>query len=129
VRRAALQWATRANEAYQVLKHPLSRARYLCELQGIDVATESNTEMSADFLMAQLAWRETLEDAARGADLAALEALDDTLQKAWSEETEALAQLLDQDQNYAAAAQGVRRLMFLDKTRHDVGRALDGLAA
>ncbi|MGZ5101278.1 MAG: Fe-S protein assembly co-chaperone HscB, partial [Usitatibacter sp.] len=41
-RRVAMQWATRANEAYQTLKNPLKRARYLVELNGIDLQTESN---------------------------------------------------------------------------------------
>jgi len=33
-KRVAMQWATRANEAYQTLKNPLKRAAYLCELNG-----------------------------------------------------------------------------------------------
>jgi len=31
-KRVAMQWATRANEAYQTLKNPFKRAAYLCEL-------------------------------------------------------------------------------------------------
>jgi molecular chaperone HscB len=30
-KRVAMQWATRANEAYQTLKNPQKRAQYLCE--------------------------------------------------------------------------------------------------
>ncbi len=48
-KRVAMQWATRANEAYQTLKKPLKRATYLCELQGVDLQTESNTSMPASF--------------------------------------------------------------------------------
>ena len=44
-KRVAMQWATRANEAYLTLKSPLKRATYLCELHGIDLQTESNTAM------------------------------------------------------------------------------------
>ena len=36
-KRVAMQWATRANEAYQTLKNPLKRATYLCELNGVDL--------------------------------------------------------------------------------------------
>jgi molecular chaperone HscB len=35
----------RANEAYQTLKIPQKRAQYLCELNGVDLQTESNTAM------------------------------------------------------------------------------------
>ena len=39
-KRLALQWATHANEAYQTLKHPISRGRYLLQLAGVDTAEE-----------------------------------------------------------------------------------------
>ena len=74
-KRVAMQWATRANEAYQTLKSPFKRAAYLCELNGIDLQTESNTAMPRDFLMQQMEWREALGDARASKDLAALEAL------------------------------------------------------
>src|SRR6476619_4489228 len=50
-KRVAMQWATRANEAYQTLKNPHKRAQYLCELHGVDLQTESNTTMPSEFLM------------------------------------------------------------------------------
>ena len=53
-KRVAMQWATRANEAYQTLKNPQKRAQYLCELHGVDLKTESNTAMPAAFLMQQM---------------------------------------------------------------------------
>lgn len=52
-KRLALQWATHANEAYQTLKHPISRGRYLLQLAGVDTAEEQNTAMPTAFLMAQ----------------------------------------------------------------------------
>ena len=36
-KRVAMQWATRANEAYQTLKNPQKRAQYLCELHGVEL--------------------------------------------------------------------------------------------
>ena len=62
-KRVAMQWATRANEAYQTLKNPQKRAQYLCELNGADLKVESNTAMPMDFLMQQMEWREELEEA------------------------------------------------------------------
>ena len=52
-RRLSLQWATRVNEAYQTLKNPLARARYLLDLAGRAVDTDSNTAMPPEFLMEQ----------------------------------------------------------------------------
>src|SRR5262245_25224881 len=62
-RRASLQWTTRVNEAFQVLKNPVKRAKHLLELHGVDVAFETNTAMPQDFLMQQMELRESLEDA------------------------------------------------------------------
>src|SRR5450830_1353191 len=78
-KRVAMQWATRANEAYQTLKNPLKRATYLCELNGVDLQTESNTAMPTAFLMQQMEWREELDDAKAGKNIDALEQLDGAL--------------------------------------------------
>jgi molecular chaperone HscB len=75
-KRVAMQWATRANEAYQTLKNPQKRAQYLCELNGVDLQTESNTAMPMAFLMQQMEWREELGDARAAKDADALDALD-----------------------------------------------------
>jgi molecular chaperone HscB len=126
-KRIALQWATRANEAYSTLKDPLKRAQYLCELHGIDLEVESNTAMPADFLMEQLEWREALEDAEREKNVPALESLDQDLGVAFKKEVTQITQSIDGEHDFAGAARSVRRLMFLDKTRDDVNRALDAL--
>src|SRR5512140_1977887 len=62
-RRASLQWTTRVNEAYRTLRNPVQRAKHLLELQGVDVAFETNTQMPTDFLLRQLDLREELERA------------------------------------------------------------------
>lgn len=49
-RRLSMQWAMQhANEAYQTLKKPLERAKYLLHLAGHDIQAENNTAMPADF--------------------------------------------------------------------------------
>jgi len=55
--RAALQWATLANEAYQVLSSPVRRAAYLCERNGVTVSGDSGATLAPDFLALQLEWR------------------------------------------------------------------------
>src|SRR2546421_6207565 len=74
-RRASLQWTTRVNEAYRALKNAVQRAGHLLELQGVDVAFETNTAMPPDFLMAQMELRESLAEATGARNLDALERL------------------------------------------------------
>jgi len=125
-KRVAMQWATRANEAYQTLKSPFKRAAYLCELNGVDLQTESNTAMPVDFLMQQMSWREALDDARADSDLPALEQLDAELRTTQREQLAQIAALLDQT-NYAEAGQVVRQLMFLEKFSEDVARVFETL--
>ena len=127
-KRVAMQWASRANEAYQTLRQPLSRARYLCELHGVDLQTESNTAMPMAFLLQQMGWREALDDAKAARDVSALDQLGGELNKAWQELVAAIAVLLDQ-QDFNAAALDVRKLMFLDKLREEIARLYELLEA
>ena len=115
--RVALQWSVRINEAYQRLKDPLKRAAYLCELRGAPIEAENNTAMPAEFLMEQMAWRESLEEA-DSAD--ALDALETTLSSARRETLKRIEQLLDTDPDAKAAAQQVRALMFVERFGADV---------
>jgi molecular chaperone HscB len=60
-RRLSVQQSARINEAFQTLKNPLSRARYLLKLNGIDMDSDSDTSMDPIFLMQQMELRERLE--------------------------------------------------------------------
>ncbi len=66
-RRLSVQMAARINEAYQVLKDPLSRGRYLLELQGIAL-DDADTTFDGAFLMEQMELRERLADVKNNAD-------------------------------------------------------------
>ena len=127
-KRVAMQWATRANEAYQTLKNPQKRAQYLCELNGVDLKTESNTAMPMQFLMQQMEWREALGDAKASRDLAALEALDEEVGKDRKARMVQIGEQLDAG-DYEHAAQGVRALMFLEKFSEELHHAFDALDA
>ncbi|MFZ6749683.1 Fe-S protein assembly co-chaperone HscB [Undibacterium sp. Ren11W] len=122
-KRVAMQWSTRANEAYQTLKKPLKRATYLCQLQGVDLQTESNTSMPAAFLMQQIEWREAFDDARIAKDQPALLALEAELRAALKLQLEQVAQALDA-QDFSLAAQQIRACMFLEKFMNDIA-ALD----
>jgi molecular chaperone HscB len=115
--RIALQWSVRINEAYQRLKDPLKRAAYLCELRGAPINAESNTAMPPAFLMQQMEWRESLEDASGEG---ALDELSDELSAARKQAIVRLEDLLDVQGDAAAAAQQVRALMFIERFGQDI---------
>jgi molecular chaperone HscB len=123
-KRVAMQWATRANEAYKTLKSPFKRAAYLCEINGVDLQTESNTSMPMAFLMQQMEWREALDDARAQKNRDALETLDTDLRAARKETVAEVGTLLDAS-NFVQAAEKVRQLMFLEKFADEVSNVFD----
>ena len=127
-KRVAMQWATRANEAYQTLRSPQKRAQYLCELNGVDLNTESNTAMPMDFLMQQMEWREALGEARAAKDSDALDALDEQVKQERKARLALVGTQLDAG-DFETAAQGVRALMFLDKFSEEVHYAFEALEA
>ena len=122
--RVAMQWAVRVNEAYQRLKDPLKRAAYLCELHGAPVNAEHNTAMPAAFLMQQMEWRESLDDAV-GTE--ALEALHSAVSVRHKEVLATLASTLDDAQDWSSASAQVRALMFIERFASDVDQRLEAL--
>jgi molecular chaperone HscB len=122
--REAMQWSVRINEAYQRLKDPLKRAAYLCELNGAPIRAEDNTAMPPAFLMQQMQWREDLDDAETAADLERMAAEVVAARRAM---LEALQQTADVQRDFAALAQQVRSLMFVERFASDVDARLDQL--
>lgn len=143
--RVSMQKATRANEAYNALRKPLSRARYFLELHGVDLGTESNTAMPSEFLIEQMEWREAVEEARLGGDHHELEALHRRVSVELDGRYTALGSLLDADSlplsqgdslrfshvdslrsqnNRDDAALEVRKLMFLEKLLQDIDDAI-----
>ena len=120
--RVAMQWSVRINEAYRRLRDPLARAAYLCELRGAPIDAERNTAMPVDFLMQQLSWREALDDARDGREVAALESEVRTTERALLAHVQLL---LDEQNAPALAAERVRALMFIARFRTDVTRHLE----
>ena len=122
--RLAMQWSVRINEAYQRLKDPLKRAAYLCEMSGAPVNAENNTAMPADFLVQQMQWRESLEEAASIDDIHEITA---ALSHSKQQLLLKCELLLDQAHDYVSAVAEVRALMFLDRFASDVEKRLDEL--
>ena len=122
--RIAMQWSVRINEAYQRLKDPLKRAAYLCELNGAPVNAENNTAMPAEFLMQQMVWRESLEEAVRLKDIETIGLQVSSMKRKVLEKCE---QFIDVDHDFQGAVGQVRALMFIERFAADIGARLEQL--
>ncbi|MBB2981304.1 Fe-S protein assembly co-chaperone HscB [Paraburkholderia tropica] len=125
-KRVAMQWATRANEAYQTLRDPLKRAKYLLHLRGVDVGAEDNTAMEPAFLMQQMEWREAIEDAVHAKNVDALDALSGELRDDERARLAKLAALIDSGSNQPAA-EAVRQLMFIERVAAEIETQIERL--
>ncbi len=122
--RLAMQWSVRINEAYQRLKDPLKRASYLCELHDAPVNAETNTAMSAEFLMKQMAWREALDDAQSAENI---DEISSEVNQDGRKQLLNLERLIDEAKDFQGAAQQVRSLMFVERFTSDVHARLEAL--
>ena len=125
--RMAMQRATLVNEAYQVLRSPLRRARYLLSLYGVDTQEDNNTVMPPDFLMAQMEWREAVAEAGKAKDAAALDRLEAQMKRETRELEAQLEVKIDTGKDYVAAAGLVRKLRFMEKLAEEIHAAYDAI--
>ena len=126
-RRLSMQWATLANEAYQTLKKPINRARYLLQLHHVDTQEETNTAMPAAFLMQQMELREAVVDAKMAQDIDALEKVESELKGEIKALHNVLGLQLDVEADYQGAAQNVRKLRFLEKLVSEINDAYEAM--
>lgn len=120
--RVAMQWSVRINEAYRRLKDPLKRAAYLCELNGVAVNAEKNTAMPASFLMQQIEWREALDEAETAENLHEIAV---QANEFMGEQLLKIEQSIDFHNDFKAAVEHVRGLMFVERFASEVDVRLD----
>jgi molecular chaperone HscB len=128
-KRLSMQWATRANEAYQTLKKPLSRARYLLQLHGVDTQEETNTAMPTGFLMEQMEWREAVIEAKQEGSHKSLIILNKNLISQRAELLGKLERQIDAEKNLDAACETTRKLRFLEKLGEEIDDAFEAIEA
>ncbi|MBK3866526.1 co-chaperone HscB [Pseudomonas stutzeri] len=117
--RQALERSANLNEAYQTLKSPSRRARYLLAIEGHEVPLEATVQDPA-FLMQQMQWREELEDLHEQADLAGVAAFKARLKLAQQGLNEEFARIWREPASRTDAERLVRRMQFLDKLTQEV---------
>jgi molecular chaperone HscB len=87
----------------------------------VAIDPERNTAMPADFLVQQMEWRESLEDAAQAGNVEAMAELGLEVAGAVAESEVLIEHLLDQPTpDLTRASDEIRRLMFLTKFSEQV---------
>lgn len=119
-KRLSVQQAALINEAFQALKSPLPRARYLLELNGITL-DDNDTSMDPSFLMEQMELREALADV-RGKDdpFGELNTLRDSIEAKERELVESLQQLFNEGVDLDQGKDLVRRMQFMQRLLGEV---------
>lgn len=111
---AAVQQSATINQAWQTLRHPLSRAEYLLSLHGFDLASEQHTVRDTAFLMEQLELREELDEIDQAQDAGRLSALQQRVTQMYQSRLQLMTEQLAES-SWDTAADTVRKLRFLDK--------------
>lgn len=122
-RRLSLQLTAQINAAFQTLKDPVARARYLLGLQGVDTGEDTDTAMDTAFLMEQMELRESLAEAREAVDRhARLETLRLRVIKEFEARSALLCTRFTENSEPARqqARNLVREMQFLQKLAHEV---------
>ncbi|MEC7308122.1 co-chaperone HscB [Vibrio gigantis] len=123
----AVQKAAQINDAYQVLKNPISRAEYLLVQHGEDIRGEQQTMQDPMFLMEQMELREELEEIADSSEPEdALFAFEGKVSKMYKQQLSAIQQELDSEA-WLEAADRVRKLKFIAKLKNEIELVEDRL--
>ena len=113
---AAVQQSATINQAWQTLRHPLTRAEYLLSLHGFDLASEQHTVRDTAFLMEQLELREELDEIEQAKDETRLEEFIQRVKGMFDSRHQQMVTQLN-NETWDVAADSVRKLRFLDKLR------------
>ena len=111
--------STQVNDAYQTLKSPTKRAKYILSLHK---SVEKIT-LPPDFLMQQMEWEEHLEDIEKNNK--ELDQFKLAINKKYEEYSLLLSKQIDNDQNWNEAAITIDKLYFVEKLLHKINIALN----
>ena len=119
-RRLSMQQATHINEAYQVLKDPLRRGRYLLELRGHAIDDQQATHQDPEFLMQQIELREALAEVRRQDDpLQSLDRLAREIQAQYRALESKLGQALDAGEEIEQAVTLVLKMQYFMRLQNE----------
>ena len=119
-KRWSLQAASLVNAAYQVLCNDLKRADYILLQRGIDLQQETSAQVDPEFLITQMAYRESLEVIPSQSDpMAAIGALNTDLRH----KTESLKQTMRENlskERWKEARDTAHQWQFMVKLKQEL---------
>ena len=111
--------STQVNDAYQTLKSPTKRAKYILSLHK---SVEKIT-LPSDFLMQQMEWEEHLENIEKNNK--ELDQFKLAINKKYEEYSLLLSTQIDNDQNWNEAAITIDKLYFVERLLHKINISLN----
>lgn len=110
--------STQTNDAFQTLKSPIKRAKYILSLHK---SVEKIT-LPPDFLMQQMEWEEHFETIEKNS--IELTKFKSTINKKYKEYSLLISTQIDDDQNWSDAAISIDKLYFIEKLLQKINKAL-----
>ena len=115
----SVQQTAQLNDAYNVLKKPLLRARYMLELHDVNLNHDNTTIKDTGFLMQQMELRESIEASKVNVD--GLEEALDHIDDLYGIQLQKIKIMFSVDApEYEKLADRVRKLQFYSKLREEV---------
>lgn len=119
-KRLSVQVASRINQAYETLRDPVKRSRYLLEINGANLPDDSATTADTEFLMEQIELREAVEACREGADaLAQCEAIATRLRQRAAELSQDFVKHFDANR-FDAAIDSSRKMQFVQRIQQQL---------
>jgi len=122
-RRLSVQKSALINQAFQTLKHPLSRAQYMLQLRGVELSNQSSPPMDPEFLMQQMRLREELEHVrGHSQPMSVLNKINREIDQALAAQTSSIKILFSERENpnIPKMTDLVRRMQFMFKLQQEV---------
>lgn len=110
---------TQINDAYQTLKSPIKRAKYILSLHKFN----EKVTLPPDFLMQQMEWEEHLEEIKK--DKNELEQFKLSINKEYEQHSSLAQQQIDSEQKWSEAAITIDKLYFIEKLLFKINTKLN----
>ena len=119
-RRLSVQMASWINQAYETLRDPVKRSRYLLEINGASIPDDSTTTSDAGFLMEQIELREEIEVCRHSEDaLSRCEKIETRLDQRAAELARDFVIAFDAG-DFDAALAASRKMQFIQRIQHQL---------